>query len=273
MNTPSVGTHPGYLETLRIGGGFNSTPDGGLDCDAAGNLALDGDLTVGGEVDLRGGVLHNSAGDLALNACNDTANSVITLQNTSASHQTEVLVEGNLQVNGALTLGANGTDKTWFLPLNIPDAFIHSTQGPSGPYQMEYGGGFNTVYQYLDYAPDVKQFAHWNIFLPADYDGSALKVKLFWTATAGTTGEVVRWRAHAACLDNGSTLNSTLTNNVPMDSTFQAANQLHTVEGALTPDNASNGGMLALLIYRQGDSVTDTLPNAAQLIGARISLG
>jgi hypothetical protein len=54
MPLPNPGTHPRAIENLRIGGGYNSLPDGGIDADAVGNLALDGDLTVDGAALLSG---------------------------------------------------------------------------------------------------------------------------------------------------------------------------------------------------------------------------
>jgi hypothetical protein len=56
----SMGTHPRYLEELRLGGGYNSLPDGGADLDASGNiqtaggLDLDGDGAVGGNLAVTG---------------------------------------------------------------------------------------------------------------------------------------------------------------------------------------------------------------------------
>ncbi|MFM1919560.1 MAG: hypothetical protein RLZZ303_1194 [Candidatus Hydrogenedentota bacterium] len=49
MAMPNVGAHPRRIENLRVGGGYASAPDGGLDIDAAGNLATNGDLTVAGD--------------------------------------------------------------------------------------------------------------------------------------------------------------------------------------------------------------------------------
>lgn len=54
MTLPAMGAKPRYLEELRIGGGYGSSPDGGVDADKAGNLALDGDLTVDGDADIGG---------------------------------------------------------------------------------------------------------------------------------------------------------------------------------------------------------------------------
>lgn len=50
MALPNVGTHPRQIENLRVGGGYNSSPDGGFDVDAAGNMAANGDCTIAGFV-------------------------------------------------------------------------------------------------------------------------------------------------------------------------------------------------------------------------------
>jgi hypothetical protein len=58
----SLGPHPRYLEELRIGGGYNSTPDGGADFDKAGNIAANGTLDVEGAATFGGDI--SIAGDL-----------------------------------------------------------------------------------------------------------------------------------------------------------------------------------------------------------------
>lgn len=60
MALPTIGTHPRYVEELRVGGGYGSAPDGGADVDRAGNAAFDGDVTVGGALEA-GGPVSGSA--------------------------------------------------------------------------------------------------------------------------------------------------------------------------------------------------------------------
>ncbi len=52
MALPTLGAKPRYIEELRIGGGYLSTPDGGVDIDKAGNIAMNGDLTIDGDLAL-----------------------------------------------------------------------------------------------------------------------------------------------------------------------------------------------------------------------------
>lgn len=74
MTLPTMRAGLTSQEFLRLGGGFGATasgtsPEGGLDADNAGNLAMDGDLTVDGTADFAGGygddgVSISQAGDL-----------------------------------------------------------------------------------------------------------------------------------------------------------------------------------------------------------------
>ena len=50
MSLPNCGPAPRYLENLRIGGGYGTTPNGGTDLDHAGNAAFSGDLTLAGNL-------------------------------------------------------------------------------------------------------------------------------------------------------------------------------------------------------------------------------
>ena len=56
-----------------------------MDIDNAGNLATDGDVTVDGTVDVQGGEVKNTTGDLTLDAQNGSADSTIYLKNSDAT--------------------------------------------------------------------------------------------------------------------------------------------------------------------------------------------
>ncbi len=79
MALPNMGLSPRYLEELRIGGGYQSAPDGGVDMDKKGNIALDGDLTVGGALSVAGANKSWNAFMSAPEIRNITAASVLTI--------------------------------------------------------------------------------------------------------------------------------------------------------------------------------------------------
>lgn len=66
----SLGPHPRYLEELRIGGGYNSNPDGGADFDKAGNIAANGSLDLEGNATFGGNV--TIVGDLEVDGVDTT---------------------------------------------------------------------------------------------------------------------------------------------------------------------------------------------------------
>lgn len=66
----SLGPHPRYLEELRIGGGYNSSPDGGADFDKTGNIAANGSLSIGGAATFGDDV--SVAGDFAVTGVDTT---------------------------------------------------------------------------------------------------------------------------------------------------------------------------------------------------------
>jgi len=80
----AIGSHPRYLEELRIGGGYGDAADGGADFDNSGNIAADGsvkatggfeagkDSTVRGVVTAWDGAGGNAPGALKLGSTNGT---------------------------------------------------------------------------------------------------------------------------------------------------------------------------------------------------------
>lgn len=108
MTEPSMPSAVCARESLRVGGGFGAaaagaSPAGGLDVDDAGNLATDGDVTVAGVIDARGGVV-NTAGALVLDAPDDSADSTIYLENSDSAYGCHVDVDGTLEVDNELTV-------------------------------------------------------------------------------------------------------------------------------------------------------------------------
>lgn len=68
--TVALGSNPRYLEELRIGGGYGSSPDGGTDFDRAGNIAANGGLDIDGPAQF-GGAL-TVGGEFAITGADTT---------------------------------------------------------------------------------------------------------------------------------------------------------------------------------------------------------
>lgn len=278
MSLPSMRSGLVSREFLRIAGGFGvaalgKSPAGGLDIDNAGNLATDGDITTKGEVDVQGGKINNTIGDLTLDAQNDAADSTIYLKNSDGTYKANVDVEGDLEVGGALTLGADGVNKTWSVWLGPETAILGATTFPSGPIRTwngDFGGNFNS----LDFDKATREFASWCVGLPADYDGSALQATVFWTSTGGTVGDSVVWRVRLGAFADNEDPAQSLTDigGVIIDA-LQTLNRVHVItSSAGTPLLASTGGVLMVNVDRQADFTEfDDLDADAKLLGVLIA--
>ena len=110
MSLPSIPSGEVSRDYLRIAGGYGASamgqsPAGGLDIDNAGHLATDGDVTVDGVIDAKGGNLVNSTGNLTLDAQNSAAHSTVYVKNSDGSYEGSLDVERNVVVGGNVTVG------------------------------------------------------------------------------------------------------------------------------------------------------------------------
>lgn len=221
MTLPNPGSAPRYLENLRIGGGYGSTPDGGADLDAAGNLAADGDLTV----------------------------------------------DGDAAVGGEWSVG--GMDTTWKAFMSSRIGWPTITQGCGAPVQIEIGALPRLNLWVMDFDKDTQEYGQWHVFLPDDYDGRTLLVRVYWIATAGTAG-VVRFRIHCLCFDDGDAITDTSSDGAVED-TFIGTNTLHSFEKTFTPVNPSARALAILGLRREASHANDTFDADARVIGIEIS--
>jgi hypothetical protein len=211
-----MGAHPRYVEELRVGGGYLSTPDGGLDIDKAGNLALDGDLTLSGD----------------------------------------------------LALGVGGVNRTWGRSLQPRDAALGVPGAAEGPLDTNHGI-FSVNFSYLAFDPTTREWAHWAIALPPDYNGAALKFTVYWYAAAGTVSATVTWRVRAACINDLEVVVGATGLGAGATDTITALSTLHVPSITMTPDNAASGGLLAVSLERTAD--TDTFNGDARLIALHVA--
>lgn len=221
MTLPNLGAKPRYLEELRIGGGYGSAPDGGVDVDKGGNVAMDGDLTV----------------------------------------------DGALEVGGDFEVaGVNGT---WTVFQTARSGWPGYLSGCSGPNLLGFAGSWRLSWHTLDFDKDTDEYGSFNFMLPPDYDGRALRIALYWTATAGTGGNV-RWRVNLRTNGDDDALDSASYDSFTLLDAFIAQKDLHVVSGTRTPSNPI-AGLLALTVQREASHADDTFDADARLIAVRLS--
>ncbi|MFP4500591.1 MAG: hypothetical protein ACLFTT_06280 [Candidatus Hydrogenedentota bacterium] len=220
MTLPNMPAQMTSREFLRIAGGYGTpgaghSPAGGLDVDNAGNLAMDGDLTVG----------------------------------------------------GALRMAAGGVDKTWSCWLDVATALRGTSNPPAGPnvtWNNDYRGNFHS----LDFDASNKEFVSWVLALPAHYDGSALRVDLVWTASAGTVGLEVAWQPRLAVLADGENPDQSMAPIAYVVDAYQGAGLVHVSTGSGVPLVPGGGSVLFVTLNRAADA--DTFDADAKLIGLRL---
>ncbi len=227
MTLANTGSAPRYVENLRIGGGYGSSPDGGVDLDSAGNVAADGDLTLDG----------------------------------SLLVATDATVEGEFAVTGI--------DTTWRVSLSAREGWPAINEGCSAPTQIQVGVFPRLNLYVMDFDKDIQEYGNWNVFLPEDYDGRSLLMRVYWTATVGTAG-VVRFRPHCQCFDDGSTIADTASDGA-IEDTFIAINTVHRFEKTLTLVNGGGRKLLIVGLRREAGAATDTFDADARVIGIELS--
>lgn len=221
MTLPNMPTPMISREYLRVGGGYGvaaegNSPAGGLDVDNAGNLAMDGDLTVG----------------------------------------------------GALRLGPAGVDKTWSCWLDAATALRSTSNPPAGPnttWNSDYRGNFHS----LDFDASNKEFASWVLAMPTYYDGTALRVDIVWTASAGTVGLEVAWQPRLGVLADGETPDQAIAATAYVVDAYQGAGLVHVATGSGVPLVPAGGSVLFVTLNRA--ATADTFDAAAKLIGLRLA--
>ncbi len=177
MTLPTLPSSINSREYLRIGGGYGSpatgsSPAGGLDVDHAGNLAADGDATIGGDLSLGG------------------------------------VVGSDLHFAGDLRQGSGGCDKTWFTVLHPGAGIEPGTSGPTTVYNLNAHQKLIAI----PFDGTTQENAALTFALPPDYDGSTLAITFFWTcAQSGLSGDGF-WKIYGAvdAAGDGDNLNQTV---------------------------------------------------------------
>lgn len=165
-------------------------------------------------------------------------------------------------------------DATWRpILLTATGATFPTANGADGPTQIETSTNKNIFYT-VDFDKDADEYAYWTcISLPYDYrSGTTLKVRVSWTAIAGTTGGVC-WVVGANCFDDGESLDAAKADEVTMLDNFSTLNYVHhtayynlTVTGTPTA-----GDILMIYIYRDVSAETDTFDADANLLNVELA--
>lgn len=191
----------------------------------------------------------------------------------SISSAGAVSADSDITYKGTLRAASPGVNKDWNITLQADDKEIYDndTSAPAAAalYTLQtnrvrlWGKAFNK---------DTAKYASASIPMPLDYNGAQLKVTLHWTATAGSSG-VVWWHVNARCFaDNDTLADATAGGGVQMLDTFLAQNDLHVIQGNVTPNNfTASPCRLMIRIYRNAADGTDTFDADAILLGITIS--
>jgi hypothetical protein len=157
--------------------------------------------------------------------------------------------------------------------LTATGATFRTSDGADGPTQIE-TSTYKNVFYTVDFDKDTDEYAHWaGLSLPYDYkSGTALKVRVNWTAIAGTSGNV-RWCVGATAFANDDAFDVPPGTPVVLSDTFIATGDLHSTSyGDLTIGGTPAAGeLLAIYVYRHASDVNDTFDADANLLNIEIA--
>lgn len=176
----------------------------------------------------------------------------------------DLTVDGDVTVGGVLALGPTGIDKTWSRYFGAGTVV---PAGASAVTVVTFQAG-DVRLPVMDFAQGVEQGASLSVGLPANYDGSALKFTIFWTATAGTSGNV-KWNILVRVFGNDESLAQVTTAGGSLSDAFLAQNDLHSISGDYTPAGATSGSFMSVHLRRLGQQ--DTFDADARFLGLRIA--
>lgn len=240
MGLPSTGSNPRYVENLRVGGGYGSLPDGGVDVDGAGNAAMSGDLTVDGTIG-------------------------------------EATFSGDVTVEGDLILGSTGVNAFWETSILRPgiELIAGGNNPPSAIATKVYAANRREI-PVATCDDSVTSRLMGMLTLPNDYDGRALGFDVYWSVATSNSGSVF-WQVVGSSDNDGDDLTNTATASsvlTAIGAAPTAVDQMVITSGTWTPSGADGvaGQMAFFSLIRSGTSATDTYTAAgdnAHLIGIK----
>lgn len=306
MGLPSTGSNPRYVENLRVGGGYGSLPDGGVDMDGAGNAALSGDLTVDGAASFLSSItsgnltVKSDGGIPYLSISDDSNNQDVRIQLTHggvgtwyigsdyddartlkfdwessdfASPALELTTGGDMTVHGDMGLGANGVNtmwSTWFGPGN--GLVAGNTSPPSAQTLQVYEANITECESWVCLTAANSRMSG-ALELPEDYDGRALVADVYWTQSSTDTGNVRFQLTNTVFVDGDDLTGTGPAHAAPSvnHSPPGVVGELIVTSITFTPANAADaaGQILTVLLARSGNHVDDTNTRSAFVLGLK----
>lgn len=131
----------------------------------------------------------------------------------------------------------------------------------------------NNTHDVAAFPGDEDAFVEFNVQMPDDWDGLAVKAKVHWTcnSASGEAGQTAAFTIGAVSFADGDAITDAPAASVAVTDAMIAANELH-VSGA--SDAITPGGSGKFLHFRIGRDVSEgTLTQAVQVLGVAIQFG
>jgi hypothetical protein len=234
----------------------------------AGNNRIDITIPGGG-----GGGEANTGSNLGAGVGVFHSKSLLDLRFNSLIAGAGVTVTSNANAITITATGGGGTRvgvvrELWFTPNQI-DIIAGSGAGVArGTYTVPASSQAMTSLDFTDANTTGYIGFFWSP--PDSWNAGAVKMRIYWTATAGTVGDGVVWAYTATAQGDGDTI--AVTSGATTTDTYQGADKLHISPTiALTPSNTPLvGDMLSIRVTRVGSNGADVLTGDAKVLGIKI---
>ena len=178
-------------------------------------------------------------------------------------------VTGDVKISGSLTYSGTGS--------SLPNrTLVLTAQGAIAPtgnaMPILSKSGSNVKFYTLDFDQTHDDEAYWNFVIPDSLAGTPdLKVKVYWTASAGSVGDGVSWNVSVKGLQDAEVLDAVTGIATEITDAVTAANDLMvTSEGTLSAAAWSPGDFCVVKLQRLPGNAGDTLAQDAKLLMVKL---
>lgn len=233
-----------------------------------------------------GGVINWDNGDVTITQTNNVLSFAGATTRYEFSNDVTPTVDGGAAL-GSNTLGwdnvflasgaqiyVNNANPLRSLMLSSSGGKPTTTAGCAAATVVE--AGTNDVdYWVLDFDASTIEYAFWNVVMPDNYDGSTITATFYWTASAGSAGNVV-WALQGRSYANDEAIDQAWGTAQEVTDAWIANGDVHVTSAtaAITLGGTPAGGeWVALRAYRNATSGSDTMSGDARLIGIKLEYG